>query len=147
MAVRLSTGLRNAMLDTGSFKSAMNAFFIDAYTGSQPASADAAPGATLLRTYSVGGDGSTGATWGAASSGTISRTTSEVLSGTAVTNGVIGWVRIRLAGDDNSSSVSAKRIDMGVGSSGSTDVGMISTTVASGDLDIWGVLSLSLPVA
>lgn len=143
MAVRFSTGLDNAILDTASFKSAMNGFFIDLYTGVQPASADSAPGATLLRTYSVNGDGVTGGTWGSASNKILNRTSSEVMSGVAVANGVPGWARIRLASDDNSLSTTYKRIDVSAGVSGQ-DLAITASNIAVGDADILGVLGVSL---
>ena len=52
MAWRLSTALRNQTLAQQSFADAMSNCFLKVYTGSQPATADAAPTGTLLCTYS-----------------------------------------------------------------------------------------------
>ena len=52
MALRLSTALRNAILEQGSLKRAMSNCVLKIYTGAQPSSADAAPTGTLLCTYS-----------------------------------------------------------------------------------------------
>lgn len=53
MAFRISAALRNALLETGSLKHVMSNCFLKVYTGSQPATADAAPTGTLLCTYSA----------------------------------------------------------------------------------------------
>lgn len=50
MALRLSTGLRNFILQHGSLKDALQNGRIEVYTGSQPASADSAVQGTLLAT-------------------------------------------------------------------------------------------------
>lgn len=50
MTLRISTGLRNHLLSGGSLKDALNNGRIEIYSGSQPASADAAVSGTLLVT-------------------------------------------------------------------------------------------------
>lgn len=50
MALRISTGLRNFLLSGGSLKQAMTGGRIEIYSGTQPASADAAATGTLLVT-------------------------------------------------------------------------------------------------
>jgi hypothetical protein len=57
MSLNRSTGLRNKLLDTGSFRSIMDRCFINIYSGSRPSSADdAVPGASvLLAVISVNG--------------------------------------------------------------------------------------------
>ena len=52
MAFKLSTALRNAILEQSSLKHCMSNAVLKIYTGSQPSSADAAPTGTLLCTYS-----------------------------------------------------------------------------------------------
>jgi len=53
MALKLSTALRNAMLESQPLKLAMDNCVLKVYSGTQPATADAAPTGTLLCTYSV----------------------------------------------------------------------------------------------
>lgn len=53
MAWRPSAALRNYMLEGGSLKAALSNCVIKVYTGSQPATAEAAPTGTLLCTYSL----------------------------------------------------------------------------------------------
>lgn len=52
MALRLSSALRNALLEMGSLKHVMSNCVIKVYSGAQPATADTAPSGTLLCTYS-----------------------------------------------------------------------------------------------
>jgi hypothetical protein len=53
MTLRLSTGLRNFVNADGSIKGALQNGKIEIYTGSQPATADAAPTGTLLATITA----------------------------------------------------------------------------------------------
>lgn len=53
MTIRLSTGLRNALTGFLGFQGAMNRGVIKVFTGSQPATADAAETGTLLGTMSL----------------------------------------------------------------------------------------------
>lgn len=55
MTTRLSEGLRNAMAQGLGFAGALNKGYINCYTGSQPATADAAHGSTLLGTFTISG--------------------------------------------------------------------------------------------
>jgi hypothetical protein len=55
MALRLSTAIRNHILNGGSLKTALKGGVLKLYTGSQPASADDAPTGTLLCTFSDAG--------------------------------------------------------------------------------------------
>jgi len=55
MALKASKALRNGMLATAAFRQLMTDCVLNVYTGSQPASADAAVTGTLLCTYTNGG--------------------------------------------------------------------------------------------
>ena len=53
MALRLSTGLRQALLGTADFRTEFTGCFINIYTGNQPADPDdAATGTLLAKLYS-----------------------------------------------------------------------------------------------
>lgn len=54
MALKLSTGLRNYLLSTGSLRKAFEDGVIKIYTGSAPATADLAPTGTLLCPVTIG---------------------------------------------------------------------------------------------
>ena len=86
MAISFSTALKNDLLDTGSLKSLFDDGYINVYSGTVPADADAAIGAaTLLVTYSDNDQG-VGAGQGldldtAAADGAISKAPAQVWSG------------------------------------------------------------------
>jgi hypothetical protein len=132
--MKRSTGLRNYMLGTGSIKSALDGKVIKLYGGTVPASADdALPGdALLLATISVNDTG-TGLTFGSAANGQISKSTSEVWSGSVVANGTARYVRMVTAADDNSQSTSAVRIQGTIGLDGA-DMNFGSIDLVSGNL-------------
>ena len=131
--MKRSTGLRNYMLATGSFKAAMDGKIIKVYAGTAPASADDAIGAaTLLCTISVDGAG-TGVTMEAVpSSGTLSKNTSEIWTGDVVANGTATFFRMQTAADDGSFSTSAVRLQGTVGLVGA-DLNFSSVTLTIGD--------------
>lgn len=62
MALKLSTGLVNKLMTTGSFKSVLANCVIEIYSGSQPADADTAVSGTLLVTLTKSGGAFTGET-------------------------------------------------------------------------------------
>lgn len=87
MSLRLSAALRNAVLKGRGLKYEMGNCFLKLYTGSQPATAEAAPTGTLLCTYS-------------ASSGAITRETLAVgsLTLSTCTSGTIDTIALTPAG-------------------------------------------------
>ena len=95
MALRLSTGLRTALVGTsGAFKSIMNNGIIDIYTGAQPARADyVETGTKLVRITSTSGTGvADGVQFGTAATGVLPLTT-PAWTGTVIAAGVAGWFR------------------------------------------------------
>jgi len=54
--MRLSTGLVNKLMDTGSFRDIFSNFVLDVYSGSQPALPDNAPSGTMLCTVTLNGN-------------------------------------------------------------------------------------------
>lgn len=134
MTVRLSTGLRNKMLDggaSGGIKGALNLGFINIYSGSQPLSADSAATGTLLGTVSVNGGGA-GLTFDPSVSGTISKAAAEVWKFNGLANGTAGWFRHYPAGGNPAnSSTSEARIDGAIATSGG-DMNLTNVAVAVG---------------
>ena len=82
MALKLSTGLRNGMLDSADFKTQMDGGLIKVYDGTVPATADAAlAGNTLLCTFSLNSTGS-GINFDTTATGdTIAKAPAEVWAG------------------------------------------------------------------
>lgn len=109
MTARMSTGLRNFVLDSG-LKTAFDADGrINIYTGSQPADADSAASGTLLATLSMSATGI-----GAAASG--SSTWAAITSDTSVdATGTAGWGRIYKAADSPAgASTTLRRLDFAI---------------------------------
>ncbi|MNX75310.1 hypothetical protein D3C86_1067770 [compost metagenome] len=133
MTAKYSTALRNYLLDGGSLKAAMADGLIKVYTGSEPASADAAATGTQLATYS---DNSTGAglDLGTAAGGTIAKAPAQVWSGNAVASGTPGYFRWVLPADDGTLSSSAMRVQGKVGlvSDPSAQLALSSLTITAG---------------
>lgn len=124
MALNRSTGLRNKLLDTGSWRDIMALCFLNIYSGTRPTSADevATPGAILLASITVNGDGATGLSWEAsAASGAIQKLQSQVWQEDSIlATGVATWFRIYEATDNPANaSTTLARADGTVGVSGS----------------------------
>lgn len=111
MAIKTSTGLRNAMLATGSAKAALDGGRINIYAGAAPATADdAVGGATLLCAITLNSTG-TGILFDtAAVNGVLAKKPSETWSGAIASNGTAAWYRHVAAADDGTLSTTAPRI-------------------------------------
>lgn len=111
MAIKTSTGLRNAMLATGSAKAALDGGRINIYAGAAPATADdAVGGATLLCAITLNSTG-TGILFDtAAVNGVLAKKPSETWSGSIVATGTAAWYRHVAAADDGTLSTTAPRL-------------------------------------
>lgn len=144
--MKISTGLRNAMLDAASLKGAMTGALIYIYGGTVPATADAADtGATLLCTISTGGDGTTAlALEAAAASGVITKETDDTWSGTVDTSGTAAFFRMKMPADGGSSSTSEKRIQGTIALAGA-DMNLSSTSLVAAATQTIDYFSVALP--
>lgn len=142
---KFSTGLRNAMLDTGSFKATMDGCFLKIYAGTAPETADAALGSpTLLCTLSDNG-GVGGLNFeSAAVDGTISKDVAQIWKGTNAATGVGSFFRAVGAADDGSFSTTAPRVQGAIGNV-STDMLLSDTTLTSAEDFILDYFYVSLP--
>lgn len=142
MAIRLSTGLRNKMLDSGLADAFDTNGRINIYTGSQPATANDAASGTLLGTLTLATDAVTSAAAsGSLSFATITSDTSADASGTA------GWGRIYRTGDTAPGSAAGTtdhRLDFAISTSGS-DVNFDTVTFVAGGTIAISSLSATLP--
>lgn len=99
MTLRLSTKLRDNLAGTTGFASTFANGYIEIYSGTQPATADAAVTGTLLGTVTLGsgaftpGVATNGLTFAAASGGAVSK--SGVWSFNGVAAGTAGWFRLK----------------------------------------------------
>lgn len=145
MTLKVSTGLRNKLMDTGSLKSIFAAGFIKIYSGSAPADADAAVTGTLLVTISIS-SGGTGINFDtAAASGVLSKAPAETWSGVC-TGGTAGYYRHVAAGDTGVSSTTEARLQGNVATLGS-DLNLSSTTLVGAATQTIDFYSVTLPAA
>lgn len=118
MAIKVSTGLRTKLLDTGSLKSVMALGFLKLYSGTVPATADAAlSGTTLLLTVSVA-SGGTGLSLGPTASGGVITKAAETWSGVNAVTGTPTFYRFVAVGDTGVNSTTEARIQGTVGTTG-----------------------------
>lgn len=132
--MKRSTGLRNGLLTSGSFKSLIDGKVINIYSGAAPASADDAIGAAvLLCTISVDGSG-TGVTLATpASGGQVTKNPAEVWSGTILSSGTASFFRIQTAADDGSASATAVRLQGNIGLDGA-DLNFATLSLVTGNV-------------
>lgn len=118
MALKLSTGLRNAMLDSSNLRTTMNGGLIKVYDGTVPATADAAlSGNTLLCTFSLNSTGAGINFDTAAVDDTLSKAPAEVWAGNPAATGTGTFYRHVAVGDDGTLSTTQARIqgELGAG--------------------------------
>jgi hypothetical protein len=152
MTIRLSTGLRNAMVGTTGLAAVFANGVIEIYSGAQPASADAAPTGTLLGVVTRDGGAFTpgsptnGLTWAAAANGSVTKSTDNwQFIGLAA--GTAGWYRLKgNAVDAGALSTTLPRLDGSIANSGG-DMNLSNTSIAVGSPNTVDVFSLTLPSA
>lgn len=150
MAISFSTALKNDLLDTGSLKSLFDDGYINVYSGTVPADADAAIGAaTLLVTYSDNDQG-VGAGQGldldtAAADGAISKAPAQVWSGTAVASGTATFWRYVQSTDTGAATTTELRMQGTVGGAGA-DLFVQSTAFTSATLYSLDYFSVTIPL-
>jgi hypothetical protein len=131
MALKMSTGLCNKLLDTNPGKTIFNLSFLKVYSGAAPATADAALTGTLLCTVSNNSTG-TGLTFdSAASAGVLAKNPGETWSGVNAASGTATHFRHVAAGDDGTLSTTQARVQGTVGTGG-TDMVVGNPALTSG---------------
>lgn len=132
MAISLSTGLRDDILDTGSLKAILDSGFIDIYSGTPPASADDAASGTKLCRISNNSTG-TGITFNAsAASGALQKNSGETWSGVNLASGTATYYRHVTASDTAGASTTEQRIQGTVGVAGADmNLSDVSLTISA----------------
>ena len=150
MTIRLSTGMRNALLlggSTGGVSGALGSGFLYLYDGTQPASADTGASGTLLGKVTVDDDGTTGLTFDAPSAGVLAKAAAENWKFHGLASGNVGWFRFSEASDTpTSTSTTAKRIDGLVGTAGA-DANITNTAVVSAAVSTVDDWSFTMPAS
>jgi|ERR1700712_30431 len=145
---QLSTGLRNAILTASPFKTALANCIINFYSGTMPASADAAKpqDALLLCTISDGGTGG-GLNWEAtAAGGQLAKSSSQTWRGNNVTTGTATWWSMQLPNDDGSASTTAVRMQGTLAAIGA-DINLSSVDLVSGAVQTLDYFVVALPAS
>lgn len=143
---KVSTGLRNYMLDSGSFRDAMNGCLLKIYGGPEPSSADDATGAqaTLLVTISVEDSGDGLNFEAAAVNGVISKAAGEAWQGAVENSGIASFFRLELPNDSQSASLTALRAQGTVGQV-AEDLNISNTTLIEYSLQVINHFNVALP--
>lgn len=122
MTIRISTGLKDAMLGEIGLKAALADGVIRIYSGAQPASPDSPATGTLLGEITVDGGAFThgsptnGLEWDIPTGGVIKKPVAVRWEGRGVAKGTAGWARFcGNALDSGDASTTLPRIDMAVG--------------------------------
>jgi hypothetical protein len=144
MALKLSTGLRDGMLDTSPFKTLLDASRLKIYSGSAPATADEAEGTLLV---SIGSDNAdTHCHFEAAAvSGVLSKN-SDIWSGVAGATGTASYFRLVVNTDTGVLSTTEIRMQGSVGTSGS-DINMSSVSIVNGATQTVDTFDLTFPAS
>ncbi len=113
MAIKISTGLRTALMGTDGMKTLLDGGFMKIYSGGQPTGADYTETGTLLTTISTT-SGTDGLVYGTAAAGQLPKS-ADVWNGTVVAAGVAGYFRIYGTAGTTGSSNTEKRLDGAIG--------------------------------
>lgn len=142
---KLSTGLRNHLLATGSIKAALDGGVIRIYSGTEPATADAAIGsAQLLVTISKDGTGAGLTLATSATNGIITKNTTEVWRGSVSATGTASFFRFSAISDTGGASSTEKRLQGTVGTM-LADLLVSNDTFTSGSSRQIEVFNIALP--
>jgi hypothetical protein len=143
--LKLSTGARNAMLGTGSFRATFNTHVLKIYGGSEPASPDDAIGAaTLLCTISTNGTGTVLVWETTPAAGALTKSLSDVWSGVNAADGDAAFFRLLTIADANASSTAAVRLQGNCALAGG-DLNLSSLTLVAGATQTIDFGSVALP--
>lgn len=154
MAFKFSTGLRNALLKTGSLKTLLDGGWLHIYSGAEPADADSAPDTLLATMY---GDGTaTGLTFADPGTGTVLNRTGAEDWNNATAGNVAGGTATHFyfvesgAGNEDGTTISASttqvRVLGTVGGPGSgADLILSDTTLESGQTQAVNSFFISIP--
>jgi hypothetical protein len=143
MAFKLSTGLRNSMLDGLSFREALADGFIKIYGGTPPLTADAVASSQLLCIISDNNSGQ-GVDLDPAAAGAISKAAGQAWNGVNLTGGTATHFRYVGNADTGVASTTEKRLQGTCGTSGA-DMNMTSVNLTLGATQTVDAANFTLP--
>lgn len=148
MPVSASTGLRNAVLTSGSLKSIMeasNGMELLLYGGTPPADANAAIGSATLLCRITDNDTGAGLEFeSAAIGGVLTKDESQVWSGEVLASGTAAFYRLVADGDDGEASTTQPRLQGSVGIAGA-DLNLSSVSLVESALQPINFFNVVLP--
>ena len=148
MAIRFSTGLKDAILGTSGMKGSLDTGAIYIYTGAQPTTADTGSSGTLLGTVTVSAGALPGAeiSFDAPSSGVLSKAAAEAWQFTGVADGTAGWFRYvgdPTNDDGTTTSTTYARMDGSIARTGG-DMNLSNTSITIGAPNTVDVFQVSI---
>lgn len=146
MAIQISSGLRDHLLISGSFKSGLDGGVLKIFSGAIPATADADSSAlTVLCTISLDATG-TGITFASTvTAGILAKNASEIWRGLITTTGTASFFRWMAISDTGALSTTAKRVQGTVGLAGA-DLNTSNLSFVAGNYRTIGSLNVALPL-
>jgi hypothetical protein len=157
MAESFSTGLRNALLGTSDFKTAMANGVLCIFSGTKPANADAVESGSLLMQYTlnsgafVAGAAANGLEFDIVANGVISKAALEVWSGVGLpaagTGTTATWFRFYANAYVTGASTSAVRFDGSIGTSSTYELRMSNTTIVEDGPATVSTFTVTFPAA
>lgn len=147
MALNLSTGLRNGILDASALNTLLNAGEIRIFSGAAPSLAnDTQTGTLLVKINTVTGSGFNCKFKNTATSGVLSKQT-NTWDGVAVATGTAGYFRYCAStSDSGATSTTLVRIQGAVATSGA-ELNMSSTSITSGATTTIDTFDITMPAA
>lgn len=148
MAIKLSTGLRNAILVSGSLKSLLDGKVMKLYAGTPPATADSAlGGATLLCTISQDATATALTFDGAPVNGVLFKTPAQIWRGVNAAAGTATFYRLCAAAEAGDASSTEQRVQGSVAAGGGGDLNLSSVALLAGASQGIDFYSIELPTA
>lgn len=149
MALKLSTGLRNAMLGTSGFSAVMGDSFIRIYgssdaNSSEPATADAAIPANAVLLCTITGPAAAALEYESPVGGVVSKAIAQAWQGTNAASGNATWYRHTDATDTGAASTAAARLQGTVGVAGA-ELNLSNVALANGAPQTVDYYSVALP--
>jgi hypothetical protein len=157
MALRLSTGLVNALNVTDDFKALMVNSVIYRYSGTQPANADSIETGTLLDVITLNagtftpGSPTNGLNMDVSTDGVLAKAVAEVWQSVGLaaagTGTVAGWFRWYANARVQGTSTTAIRLDGAIGTSSSYEMQMSNTSIVEGNTSSVSTFTVTQPKA
>lgn len=145
MALKLSTGLRDYFIATGSFRAALDSGEIHLYAGPEPLSVDSALAGANTLLCVIKTDVAAGLTFEAVPvGGTLTKKLSEIWQGPVLATGIATFYRYEKSGDTGVGSTTAIRVQGGIGIAGA-DMNLSNTSLVNGAIQRLEAFSVAFP--